>query len=124
MDQPTQNQPNQKENKNRLLSLRKLARTPYDKTIIQTAINDGMTDDDIKIMLGHPTGPTDPHELPENYDVDVQDDEADQLNDDQDAPKQVRQDEGPADTAIPRAPDSGKAILSHIAGLLTHLSKE
>ena len=119
MNQPNQNPnpPDQKKNKNRLLSLRKLARTPYDKKIIQTAIADGLTDDDIKIMLGHPTGPMDNQELPDNYDVDVDD------GSDQGAPQQAKQSEGAVKPPPSESPDSGKAVLAHIAGLLTHLSK-
>ena len=112
------------ENAQRVRNLRKLARSAYDKQLITQAVEDGLDDDQIQSMLGYPEGRVDRQEHPGSYDVEDTEAQDDSVNPNEDN-QPVKEDRpaNPNPQTEGKEADSHKEILGHLAGLLTHLSK-
>lgn len=103
----------------RARSLSKLARTDYDRKLVQGMIQDGLDDDTIRAVLGYQKGEEpDPQVMPGSFDVETQDEEEDPS-----APALQEAAAGPA-SGKPQKP--GKADgnpIHHLVGLLQHFTK-
>lgn len=103
----------------RARGLSKLARTDYDRKLIQGMIQDGLDDGTIKAVLGYQEGEEpDTQVMPGSFDVEMAEEGEGEL---------PEQDQGPSPSSKPLKEaegkqKSGKAI-EHLVGLLQHLSK-
>lgn len=102
----------------RARSLSKLARTDYDRKIVQGMIQDGLDDDTIRAVLGYQKGEEpDPQVMPGSFDVETQDEEEDPS-----APA-VEQAASQQSSKSPKQGKSDGSPIHHLVGLLQHFTK-